>query len=77
MNRSEFLSELTNRLDHLPHEEIVKIVSYYEESIDDRIEDGMTEEVSIKSLGSLDDIVTNIENEIPITSIVKDKVMKK
>ena len=76
MNKSEFLAELTNRLEHLPDQEIGKLISYYEESIDDRIEDGMTEEVSIKSLGSLDDIVTNIENEIPITSMVKDKVIK-
>ncbi len=77
MNKSEFLGELANRLEHLPDQEIGKIISYYEEIIDDRIEDGMTEEVSIKSLGSLDDIVTTIENEIPITSIVKDKVIKK
>ena len=76
MNKSEFLGELTNRLKHLPDQEIGKLISYYEESIDDRIEDGMTEEASIKSLGSLDDIVTNIENEIPITSMVKDKVIK-
>lgn len=77
MNKSEFLGKLTNRLEHLPHQEVAKIISYYEESIDDRIEDGITEDVSIKSLGSLDDIVTNIENEIPITSMVKDKVIKK
>jgi uncharacterized membrane protein len=77
MNKSEFLGKLTNRLAHLPNHEISKIISYYEESIDDRIEDGMTEEVSIQSLGSLDDIVSNIENEIPITSMVKDQVMKK
>ncbi|BES66108.1 hypothetical protein SANA_25470 [Gottschalkiaceae bacterium SANA] len=77
MNKSEFLGKLTNRLAHLPNHEISKIISYYDESIDDRIEDGMTEEVSIQSLGSLDNIVINIENEIPITSMVKDQVMKK
>lgn len=77
MNKNEFLGELSNRLAHLPHQEVTKIIRYYEESIDDRIEDGMSEEVSIKSLGSLDDIVTNIENEMPITSMVKDQVIKK
>lgn len=76
MKKSEFLGELANRLAHLPHQEVAKIIRYYEESIDDRIEDGMTEEVSIQSLGSLDDIVTNIENEMPITSMVKDQVIK-
>lgn len=76
MKKSEFLDELANRLEHLPHQEVTKIIRYYEEIIDDRIEDGMTEEVSIQSLGGLDDIVTNIENEMPITSMVKDQVIK-
>jgi uncharacterized membrane protein len=76
MNKRSFLDELTNRLAHLPDQEVVKIIGYYEESINDRIEDGMTEEVSIQSLGSLDDIVSNIENEMPISSMVKDKVLR-
>lgn len=76
MNKRSFLDDLTNRLAHLPDQEVGKIIGYYEESINDRIEDGMTEEVSIQSLGNLDEIVSNIENEMPISSMVKDKVLK-
>ncbi len=72
----EFLVELKERLKHLPELEVLKVLSYYSEMIQDRIEDGMDEEVAIKSLGKIDDIVATIEEEIPLSAIVKEKVEK-
>ncbi len=72
----EFLIQLKERIKHLPQAEVLKALSYYSEMIEDRLEDGMDEEVAIKSLGKIDDIVASIEEEIPLSSIVKEKVEK-
>ncbi len=73
----EFLLELKNRMAHLPLTESGKVLSYYSESLQDRIEDGMSEEEAIKSIESIDQIVKNIEAEIPLSAVVKDKVKTK
>lgn len=57
MNKNEFLYELSGRLDHLPEEEALKTINYYSEMIDDRIEDGESEEAAVSAIGSIDDIV--------------------
>ncbi len=72
----QFLIQLKERIKHLPEAEVLKVLSYYSEMIEDRMEDGMEEEVAIKSLGKIDDIVASIEEEIPLSSIVKEKVQK-
>ncbi len=77
MKRDEFLSELNKRLNHIPELEKTKVIDYYKECIDDKIEDGIPEDVAIKSFGNLDNIVNNIEYELPIALVVKDKFQKK
>ena len=44
MNKQEFLTRLRLGLAGLPQEEIAERVSFYHEMIDDRVEDGLTEE---------------------------------
>ncbi len=61
----------------MPISETGKVLSYYSESLQDRIEDGMTEEEAIKSFESIDQIVKNLEDEIPLSAVVKDKVINK
>lgn len=59
MDREEFISELNKRIkDNPDHNDII---SYYFELISDKIDSGMSEEDAVASLGSLDDIVKNIE----------------
>ncbi|MBQ5504501.1 MAG: DUF1700 domain-containing protein, partial [Oscillospiraceae bacterium] len=55
MNKKDFLDELCRRLRTFPPQEAEKTVSFYSEAIDDRVEDGMTEEEAVRELGSLDD----------------------
>ncbi len=74
---NEFLIELKNKLSHLPISETGKVLSYYSESLEDKIEDGMTEEEAVKSFGSIEEIVKNLEAEIPLSTVVKDKVKTK
>lgn len=58
----------------MDREELTKSLSYYEEMIDDRVEDGMTEEEAVAALGGLDDIVTSIVNQLPLAAVVKRRV---
>lgn len=73
----EFLVELKCRLSHLPVSEVGKILSFYSESIQDKVEDGWTEEQAVKSFGNMNEIVSNIEADIPFGAFVKDKVVSK
>lgn len=57
MRKFEFLEELKHRLSKLSDCEIEKTASFYAECIDDRIEEGMTEEEAVCALGSIDSIV--------------------
>lgn len=50
MNKQEFIVLLQQRLAGLPEEDVQKQCQYYCEMIDDRIEDGMTEEDAIAGI---------------------------
>lgn len=77
MTRTDFLDELKNLIKDYPVEETEKPIEYYNEMIDDRIEDGMSEEDAVKSLGDVKDIAKEIEIEMPMKTIVKKKVKEK
>ena len=51
MKKQEFLSLLKKRLSSLPKKEIEERVSFYSEMIDDRIEDGMSEDEAVRDVG--------------------------
>ncbi|MGN1466879.1 MAG: DUF1700 domain-containing protein [Ruminococcus sp.] len=74
MTKSEFLLQLKNRLSFLPAAESEKAVSFYSEAVDDRIENGFTEEEAVADLGDINEIVKNIELEQPISALVKNKI---
>ncbi|MBP3278412.1 MAG: DUF1700 domain-containing protein [Butyrivibrio sp.] len=77
MNKVEFTQQLTNSLAGLSQYDINRSVDYYTEMIDDRVEDGMTEEDAVAALGSIDEIRSKILEEVPITKIVKEKMTPK
>lgn len=60
MTKHEFLSALRDRLAGLPQEDLERSLEYYGESIDDRMEDGLTEEEAVAAMGSIDEIVSQI-----------------
>jgi len=74
MNKVEFKLCLEEKLKALPQNEIQKSVEYYLEMIDDRIEDGMSEEEAIIALGDIDVIVNNIMLDRPLSSLMKEKM---
>ena len=60
MNKKEFIDELCKKLRLAPADEAERTVNYYSEAIDDRIEDGMTEEEAVAAVGNIDDIVREV-----------------
>ncbi len=77
MNKNEFLNELELRLKGLPREDIKERLEFYSEMISDRIEDGLSEEGAIKDIGDIDDIVTQIAEDTPLSKILKEKTRNK
>ena len=65
MKRIEFLNQLKARLWALPEADVQCSLDYYGEMIDDRMEDGLSEEEAVAAIGDLDEIVKQILTESP------------
>lgn len=65
MTKQGFLAALEQALAKLPHAEAQQAIAFYDEAISDRVEDGMTEEEAVASLGDVDEIAAQIASEIP------------
>ena len=63
MTKIEFLNKLRMRLSALPNEEIEERIAFYSEVIDDRIEEGMSEEDAVASVGANDEISIDAKPE--------------
>ena len=65
MRKKEFLEKLRASLWAMPEADKERSVDYYAEMIDDRMEDGLSEEEAVAAIGDLDEIVKQILNESP------------
>ena len=74
MNKKEFLACLRERLSGLPQADIEERLAFYDEMIDDRMEDGLSEEEAVAELGPIDEIVAQIVAETPLTRIVRERM---
>ncbi len=77
MDKQKFLAELEARLSGLPQDDIEDRLTFYSEMIDDRMEEGLSEEEAVSGIGSVDEIVSQIVAEVPFTKIVKEKIRPK
>lgn len=74
MNRQEFITALRKALSGLPQEEAEKSISFYDEMISDRIEEGAAEEEAVAAVGSVEETARQILSDMPLAKIVKAKV---
>ena len=74
MNKQEFLDELRARLSGLPTEELEERLGFWAEMIDDRTEEGMTEQEAVADIGSVEQITEQILSEIPLSKLAKEKI---
>ena len=74
MNKKEFLDDVRGRLAGLPEADIDKALEFYEESIQDRIDDGLTEEQAVAGVGTPEEIAQQILMDTPLSKIVKANI---
>jgi uncharacterized membrane protein len=77
MNKTEFLLCLEKKLAALSPQEIEVTQGFYSEMIDDRIEDGMSEENAVAAIGDIDTIAQNTLLEQPLPTLMKAKIQPK
>ena len=77
MTKKEFLDSLRQRLSGLPTAEVDERIGFYSEMIDDRIEEGLSEEDAINAIGTVDEIADSIISEIPLARLAKEKIRTK
>ena len=74
MTKEAFLRRLEKNLSGIPKEDIKRSLDYYSEMIDDRIEDGMTEEEAVYAVGEAEEAAKRIIYDIPLAKLVKNRV---
>lgn len=74
MKKNVFLEKLAEGLGKLPSYEISKTVDFYGEIIDDRTEDGMSEEEAVSSLGNVETIISDILIDTPLSTLIHERI---
>lgn len=74
MNKQEFISELEKALAGLPKDDVLERLSFYGELIDDRVEDGLSEEEAVAEAGPADEVATQILADIPLQKLVRERI---
>ena len=77
MNKNEFLSALEKELRGLPREDIEERLDFYSEMIDDKIEDGLSEEEAVAELGPVGKIAEQIVAKTPLVKIASERIKPK
>lgn len=77
MLKQEFLNALREGLNGLPEADIEERLTFYGEMIDDRIEEGRSEEAAVAEIGTVEEVVRQIVAETPLTRLVKEKIKPK
>ena len=77
MNKQEFIAALRAELRGLPTQDVEDRVDFYIEMIDDRMEDGLSEEEAVFAVGSVEAIASQIIADIPLSKIAKESLRSK
>lgn len=77
MKKNEFIIQLIYGLSSLPQSELEDRVAFYSEMIDDRMEEGLSEEDAVADIGSVDSVVNQIIADTPLTSIIKERIRRR
>ena len=77
VNKKDYLDALAKALDCLFREKRSEILSFYQEAIDDRIEEGMSEEEAVCAMGPVESAAENILGELPVVPRAVAKTRRK
>lgn len=70
MTKEQFLRQLRQRLAGLPEEDLRKQLQYYSEMIDDRMEDGMTEDEAVAGIELPEPLPKKERKALPVWAII-------
>ena len=65
MRKEEFLTQLRKGLGGLPQEDMEERLAFYREMIDDRMDEGLSEEEAVATVGTVSEIVEDISPTKP------------
>lgn len=71
MTKAEFLTAICRRIQALPPHDIEKTLEFYAEMIDDRMEDGYSEEEAVREMGDPEEVARQILLDTPLPKLVK------
>lgn len=74
MSKNEFLGKLRIEMQNAGLDNISNVIEYYDEMLEDRIEDGMTEEEAVASLESIPSIIASMKADKPMSEVVKERI---
>lgn len=77
MTKLDFTFQLQEKLTGLPEDDIQERLLFYSEMIDDRMDEGLTEEEAVAAIGTPEEIVAQIIQETPLARLVKEKIRPK
>ncbi len=77
MCKRDFLDALRAKLSRLPKQEIDGRLNFYEEMIDDLIEEGYSEEAAVAKIGNVEDVFVQIIADVSLTKIAKERLKPK
>lgn len=74
MTKLQFIISLHNRLSCLPKQDAEDRLRFYSEMIEDRMEDGLSEEDAVAAIGNPEDIAAEILAEVPLMTLAREKL---
>lgn len=77
MRKQQFLSSLRQKLSCLPAKDLEERLLFYSDLIDDRTEDGVSQEDAIAEFGDIDALVAKIIADTPLIHLFKETVRPK
>lgn len=77
MTKAEFISLLQDRLSNLTRDDARERLAFYSEMIDDRMEEGLSEEEAVGAVGSVDEIASQILADVSYPAEKEKSVPKK
>lgn len=77
MSKQEFLEQLRKGFSGLPQDDIEERLTFYSEIIEDRMEEGLSEEEAVLAVGTIDEIVEQVIADIPLSKIAIERIKPK
>ena len=76
MTKIQFMLTLNEKLSDMPKNEIEERLTFYSEMIEDRMEEGLTEEEAVAAVGDVDEIARSIMAESAVSSAEEEQQSK-